>query len=246
MQEVSRTLNNSDLKPEITTGYEFGGDLEFFQNRVSLNATYYIEETRDQILNLDVSRASGFEEAVINAGTVSNRGLELTLGATPVMSGDFQWDLSVNWAKNISEVEELGFGVDTYLLGGSPFGPDIVAQVGQPYGSIYGTDFVYDANGQPVLNRSGQYLATSTNENLGSYLPDWQGGVSTTVSFKGVSLSALVRGQKGGSIYSLSNLFGLYSGIYSETVEEPDSRARTRSRRCCSAGRRIGERSRIG
>ena len=225
IQEVSRTLNNSDLKPEITTGYEFGTDLEFFNNRVSLGATYYIEETKDQILNLQVSRASGFEEAVINAGSISNRGLEVDLGGTPVMTESFQWDLSVNWAKNVSKVEELGLGVDSYVLGGTPFGPDIVAQVGRAYGAIYGSDYVYDAEGNKFMdqdasgNGTGQYLASSDNKNLGSYLPDWQGGVSTTLSYEGLSVSALVRGQKGGSVYSLSNLFGLYSGIYGETSD---------------------------
>lgn len=219
VQRLPEQLPNSELKPEITTSFEVGTNLEFFNNRVALDFTYYRESTRDQIIPIEVSRSSGFITRVVNAGKIINRGAEVSLSATPLITEDFQWDVVANWAKNVSTVDELAEGVTTVTLGNSPFGPDIVAQVGQPYGAIYGTDFVYDANGNKVLTSSGTYR-TSDPEIIGSYVPDWTGGLSNTLSYKGWSASALINGQYGGDIYSVSNLFGLYSGIYQYTAED--------------------------
>ena len=218
LQSLPGTLNNADLKPETTVGYEIGTQLQFFANRVGLDATYYSQETRDQILAVEVSRASGFESTVVNAGTVANRGLELALNFTPVLTQSFQWDVNLNWAKNVNEVVSLREGLESVTLGGPPFGPDIVARVGEPYGAFYGTGFVYDDAGNKIVSGGGTYESTAP-EVLGSYLPDWTGGVSTTLSYKGVTASAVLDGQKGGEIWSLSNTFGLYSGIFAETAE---------------------------
>jgi hypothetical protein len=158
---------------------------------------------------------------VINAGTIANRGLEIVLNTTPVLTESFQWDVSVNWARNVNEVVELAEGVESIPLNSNdsspPFGPEIVAAEGEPYGSFFGPGFVYNENGNKVI--SGGAYDLSSSRILGSYLPDWTGGASTTLSYKGLSASVLVDGQKGGKIWSLSNLFGLYSGIFQETVE---------------------------
>ena len=218
LQSLPTSLNNADLKPEITSGYEVGTQLQFFSNRLGLDATYYAQETRNQILAVEVSRASGFRSTVVNAGTIANRGLELALNFTPVLTQDLQWDVNLNWAKNVNKVVRLQEELRSVTLGGPPFGPDIVARVGEPYGAFYGTGFVYDEAGNKVVGSGGTYESTSPQV-LGSYIPDWTGGVSTTLSYKGVTASAVLDGQKGGEIWSLSNTFGLYSGIFAETAE---------------------------
>lgn len=222
VQSLPNSLPNENLEPEIKTGWEIGTELQFFQNRVGLDATYYSEETRNQILSVGASRASGFTSRVINAGTISNEGVELVLNVTPVVTQDFQWEVTANWSKNVNEVVELAEGVTSIPLNSSasspPFGPQIVAREGEPYGSFFGPGFVYDDNGNKVIN--GGAYATTGSRVLGSYLPDWQGGLSTTLSYKNITASVLVDGQKGGQIWSLSNLFGMYSGIFQETVEK--------------------------
>lgn len=215
---VQRDLNNPELEPEITTGYEIGTELEFFQNRASLDVTYYRDETRNQILPLTVSPASGYESALVNAGKILNQGVEVQLGGTPVLTDDFRWDMSANWATNNGEILELREGTDSYVINAGAFGPNVEARVGQPYGAIYGTALVRNDAGEVVYTESGVPRATQDQQVIGNYQPDWTAGVSTRFSYKGVSLSALVEGQKGGDIWSLSNTFGTYSGLLEETV----------------------------
>jgi len=218
LQRVLRDLNNSELEPEITTGVEVGTELEFFQNRANLDVTYYRDVTENQILPLTVSAASGYESALVNAGSILNKGWEVQVGGTPILTDDFQWDLSVNWAKNSGEIQELREGTSTYVIGAGSFGPDVVAQVGEQYGAIYGTALIRNDAGEIVYTSSGVPRATQNSQVIGNYQPDWTGGVSTRFSYKGLSLSALFEGQKGGDIWSLSNTFGVYSGLLEETV----------------------------
>ena len=221
-QRLPRTLNNSDLEPEIKTGWEVGTELQFFQNRIGLDATYYSEVTDNQILRVGASRASGFETRVVNAGSISNRGVELVLNVTPVLTEDFQWDMTFNWAKNVNEVEDLAEGVTSipldYTDASPPFGPTLVAREGEPFGTFFGSGFVENEDGEKVLNSDGSFQASAPKV-LGDYQPDWTGGFSTTLSYQNFTATMLIDGQKGGDIWSLSNLFGLYSGIFEETAE---------------------------
>ncbi len=227
LQSLPTTLPNLELQPERTTSLEAGLELTFFDSRIGLDLTGYTEETTDQILPVEVSRATGYARQFVNAGSISNKGVELALRTTPVMlDNGFRWDLNFNAARNVSEVNELIEGLDVYTLGTAPFGPRIAAAVGQPYGALVGSDFVRDANGNVVVNvdAAGNFTSyaktSSNNEILGSYLPDWTGGVSTTFSYKGVQLSGLLDGQLGGDIFSLTALWGRYSGILDRTVED--------------------------
>jgi len=215
---VDRTSANPDLQREITTEIEVRVDLRFFSNRLDLNATYYNKDTEDQILQSDVSATSGINATVINAGEISNTGFETSLTATPVRTQDLQWDVTVNWATNDNEVEELAEGINTFEIGSAIFGPDFVAREGEPFGTFLGDKLVRDANGNIVYNRDGTPRSFNTQQNLGDFQPDWTGGISTRVSYKGFSFSALIDGQMGGQIWSLSNTFGTFSGMVESTV----------------------------
>jgi len=221
LQSLPGTLPNENLKPEIKTGWEVGTQLQFFDNRIGLDATYYSEETRNQILSVGGSRASGFASRTINAGTISNTGVELALNLTAMQTQSMQWDFNFNWAKNVNEVVDLAKGVSSIPLNanapGPPFGPDIIAREGEEYGAFFGPGFARTDDGQRIVSSNGFYTATAPKV-LGSYLPDWTGGASTTFSYQGFSASVLIDGQKGGQIWSLSNLFGLYSGIFQNSA----------------------------
>lgn len=221
LQRVQRDSNNPNLKPEITTGIEFGADLEFFNDRASLSTTYYRDVTRDQILNVDVSAGSGFESSLVNAGEISNRGLEASLTVTPVLTEAAQWDITANFNKNVNKVVELAEGISTYNIAEfTVFGPSVQAREGEAYGALVGPALVRDQNGEVVFNETGSPLTTSDNRNLGNFQPDWTGGLSTSFSYEGLTLNALVNGQMGGNIWSVSNMFGMYSGLLEKTVED--------------------------
>jgi TonB-linked SusC/RagA family outer membrane protein len=212
---VPSELNNSELKPEQSYAWEAGTNLEFLQSRAKLQLTYYNRRTEDQIIPIKVSRASGYETQVVNAGQVSNKGLEAELQVTPVqLSNGFRWTVSANWAKNVSSVDELARGVQNYQIDTFPFGASVNAPVGGSYGEIRGTNFeYYEDTDKKVVNPDGTYAIDQTQNDLGSFQPDWTGGLSTTLYYKGFSASAAIDGQKGGHIYSVTNVFGNYAGI---------------------------------
>ena len=219
LQQVQRNANNPNLKPEQTTGIEFGTDLRFFNDRINLSTTYYRDVTRDQILSINVSGATGVNSSLVNAGKVTNRGLETSLTVTPVLMESFQWDVTANFNKNVNKVVELAEGISTYDIAPfTIFGPEIQAREGETYGAIVQPALRRDANGNVVFQRNGTPLTTTQPQVLGSFQPDWTGGLSTTMSYKGLTFSALIDGQMGGKVYSLSNKFGVYSGLLESTV----------------------------
>ncbi len=216
---VPNSLNNPILKPERTQSWEIGTQLNFLSNRVGLDFTYYDQVSKDQIIAVATSATTGFSSQLINAGKIRNKGIELSLNATPVkLKNDmFTWDVGFNFAKNTSKVEELVEGLDNIQIG-SLWGASVNARVGQAYGTIEGTNYVFDASGNKVVGEDGHYLRSETPEVLGSVLADFTGGVNTTFSIKGISISSLFDFQKGGTLFSTSNMFGKYAGQLDETA----------------------------
>jgi TonB-linked SusC/RagA family outer membrane protein len=211
-------LNNLNLRPEKIDGWEVGAELKFFNNRLGLDFTFYNKTTSDLIFAVPISAASGFTSAVMNAGKMSNKGIELMLTATPVKYNNFRWDVILNFGKNTNEVLELIDDVESLRLGSGPFQATIEARVGEAYGQIVATDFVYDANGRKVVDKSGRYLKTTAVQSLGSVLPDWNAGITNAFSWKGLQVSALIDIQKGGKYFSTTHMFGTYSGILEHTA----------------------------
>ena len=225
---VPNAQNNPGLRPEKTSSFEVGVDMNFFMDRVRLDMTYYNSTTEDLIFNVPVSGASGYTSAVLNAGETNNKGVEIALGATPVMTDNFRWDISVNLAKNKNELISLSEGIEslTYatLFGVSlqarPQGEDADGNItpGDALGTFYGYDFLYDDDGNKLVDGDGYYLSTDEVVNIGSILPDYTGGVYNALSFGNLRLSALIDFQKGGSLHSYSNQWGKYSGTLAETA----------------------------
>ena len=215
---VPNAQNNPGLRPESTTSLEIGTELSFFLDRLRIDATYYNNVTEDLIFNVPISAASGYTSTVLNAGKTQNRGIELAISGTPVQTDDFRWDIGVNFAKNENELLELADGVENIRYT-SLFGVTLEARPGQPLGTFYGYDFVYDDDGNKLVNANGTYVRTPGVVPIGDILADFTGGVWTDMQYKNVSFSALVDFQKGGSVHSYSNQWGKYSGTLAETVE---------------------------
>lgn len=216
---MNTTLKNKDLKPESTTSFEAGLELSFFNNRLGFEATYYAAETKDQIMPLSVSGSTGYLERVINAGLITNKGVELALNAAPVKTRGFEWNTVVTFASNRNKVKELIDGTDYYRIANAPFKIEIGALKGDAYGVIMGTDFIYDDNGNKVVGADGMYLFTDENVNIGTIFPDFTGGWSNTFRYKNFDLGVLLDFSKGANYFSISYMWGMYSGMLEESAE---------------------------
>ncbi len=215
---VPNTLPNPDLKPEITSEYEFGTELKVLNNRLGLNLSYYNRRTRNQIIPLSRSAATGATYKYVNAGLLENKGIELSLNASPVSMENFKWDITLNWAKNNNKIVRLTTDQKTMVLANAPFAVQLEAREGESFGSIVGYDFVYNEKGQKVVDEEGTYLRSDDQKVLGSVLPSFTGGVINAFRYKGFNLSALIDFQKGGSFFSTTQMFGRQTGILEETA----------------------------
>lgn len=216
----SNTMLNANLKPELTNSYEVGAEIRLWRNRVGLDLTYYKQDSYNQILNVNISNATGFTSKLLNAGRLQNKGVEVQLRATPIMAGDFQWDVMLNWARNRNKVIELADGLDVYQLNATTNirGMSVEARVGQPYGTFFGQGFLRDPAGNIVYNTAGKPQIDPVRRILGNFTPDWIGGFQNTFTYKRFSLSSLIDVKQGGDIFSQSVNIGRFTGVLAETT----------------------------
>ncbi|MFK7979600.1 MAG: SusC/RagA family TonB-linked outer membrane protein [Saprospiraceae bacterium] len=214
---VPNSQNNLSLKPERTTELEFGLDARFLNNRFGVDVAYFKRNTKDQIFSVPTSAATGYTSRILNSGEMENSGIELQLNATPIMRNDFSWNIGVNIAKLNNKVVSLADGVESIDMGGT-WAADLRVQEGQKYMALYGQDYVYDDNGNKTVDENGAYMFTTDRVYLGSALADWVGGISTSISFKSLTISGLFHFQYGGIMHSTSLQWSKYSGMHPETV----------------------------
>ena len=213
---LTPALYNPDLLPERTKSIEAGLEARFLKDRFGFDFSLYKNNSFDQIMPIEVSRGSGYSAMYINAGEIQNRGIELSLNAEIARKKDFSWNVDLNWFKNDNKVVSLGGGIDNILLF-SQWDVSINARVGEPYGAIIGTNFVY-LDGKRVVGSDGFYLKTANEEVIGNINPDWNAGIKNTFRYKGFSLSGLIDIQQGGDIYSNNTKYGWSTGLYEETA----------------------------
>lgn len=213
---VPNTQWNPNIKPESTIGTEFGVDVNAYGNRVRLAATYYSQTSTDLILPLQVEAASGFTSSWENAGEMTNKGIELQLGLTPIKTDNFSFDIDLNFAKNRNEVTSLG-GADSYTLGGQ-WGMELQAIPGQAYGAIVGFPYARTESGDIIYENGLPKVNNSELVTLGNITPDWTGGANFTFKYKNFDLSTLVDAKIGGDIFSMSYMWGRYAGTLDETL----------------------------
>ncbi|WP_258138815.1 SusC/RagA family TonB-linked outer membrane protein [Mucilaginibacter phenanthrenivorans] len=215
---VSTVRNNADLKPERTKSFEAGLEASFLKNRLGFDFTYYKNNTINQILPVSVSTVTGYSGLYVNSGNVQNKGVEVSLNGTPFKTNDFSWNINVNFAKNTNKVLSLYNDVNNYQLAAYKGGVTTNVTVGEAYGTLRGTDFIYN-NGQKEVDANGRYLFTSNSNNvIGNSNPDWTGGVFNAFRYKNFTLSFLIDFSHGGSIYDVDMVFGLWTGLYPETA----------------------------
>ena len=221
----SDVIPNKNLKPTMTNSIELGFELKFLKNRLGLDFTYYNQNSKDQILRMNTSYASGYRYQLINAGDIENRGVEVVLNTRPIEMKDFSWDLNVNFAKNSNKVKELANGVDEFELASARWlGVKVVAKVGENYGCIMGKDFLRNDNGDIIIDgKTGLPKMTHDLKVLGNATWDWTGGLTTNVRYKNFSMGAIFDVKVGADLYSMSARSAYSTGKHKETLEGRDA-----------------------
>ncbi|HEV7620976.1 MAG TPA: SusC/RagA family TonB-linked outer membrane protein, partial [Flavisolibacter sp.] len=215
---INASKNNPALLPEKTQSYELGVEASFLKNRLGFDVTYYNAKTYNQIYAVPVSNSTGYNSKLLNAGNVRNKGVEVSINATPVQTSAFSWNINANWTRNRNKVEELAPGIDNIVLASFQGGITLNASLNQPYGTLRGTDFIY-TNGQKTIGANGRYLKTATsNVTIGNVNPDWIGGINNRLKYQNITLSFLIDIRQGSSVFSLDRYYGLATGLYPETA----------------------------
>ena len=211
---------NKDLRPTMTSSYEAGLELKFFNNRLSIDATYYNQKSVDQIIRLASSSTSGYEYRLINAGAIRNEGIELAINGRAVQAGDFAWDLGMNFSKNSNKVLSLVDDMDYFEIEKATWcNVSVGAEVGKNFGSIVGPDWKRTESGEVIINpQTGLPEVDETLRTLGNASWDWTGGFYTTFSYKGFRLAAAFDVKVGADLYSMSMRSAYDSGKAMETV----------------------------
>jgi len=211
-------IGNPNLRPEITTSFEAGLDLGFFNDRIGIEATWYSNESRDQILTVPIAASSGFTSQTLNAGSITNKGIELLLRAQPVRTRNFTWELTGTYTRNKSRVNELFPGVDQVDLGGF-VGATLTAKVGEPYGSFFGAGFLRDPEGRVVVDEATGYPVTDpVAKTYGSIQPKYMASLLNAFSYKGFTFTFLFDARKGGVFYSRTRSLQTFVGTDPRTL----------------------------
>lgn len=202
----NNTQPNKDLKPTMTTSYELGLEMKFFNNRLGLDVTYYNQNSKDQIMNLASSSTSGYSYRLINAGEIQNKGIEIALNGRALQIKDFAWDMGVNFSKNSNKVKSLTEGMDYFEIEKATWcNVSVGAEVGKNFGSIVAPDFKRNENGDILINgETGMPIYDEKTRTIGNASWDWTGGFYTTFSYKNFRLSAAFDVKVGADVFSMS------------------------------------------
>jgi iron complex outermembrane receptor protein len=213
------------LKPQFVTGYEAGINLGFLENRIDFDFTWYFKHSYDQILDLPIPVSSGAYNLTINRGELSNKGFEFIINTVPVQTKNTILKAGLNFSRNRNYILSLGGYSDTYHLADiwGLNGPSMDLYEGDEYGTITGYDYVYDANGNRILNDAGtQYKITDTRVPIGNASPDFTAAFNTELIYKNFRISALIDTKWGGDIYCGSYVIALQTGQSPSTLLERD------------------------
>jgi len=231
------TLPNTDLKSLFTTSYEGGLEIKMFNNRLGIDIAAYKGNTKNQILSSTVDASSGVRSVIVNAGLVTNSGIEIALDGTPIKThGGFSWNITGTFAANKNTVVELTPGLDQYILQNGPGSRGaIIALPGGSMGDLYGRGYEKSPDGQIVYDANGNPIITTDMKYIGNTNPRWKASIANTFKYKQFSLNFMFDSQYGAVGYSLSaaalaeqgktvnTLPGRYNGIIGNGVQRnPD------------------------
>ena len=219
--------NTNQANPTIRGGeraeFEIGTELQFFRNRVGIDFTYFNRIDRNLPTTVPLSSASGYFGASLNSSIISSNGIEVALNGTPIKNENFTWNVGLNFGTLKKTTDELyidpetGEAIENEILDTTWRGLTIQSRVGEEFGAIYGRKITKDDAGNMLLDDQGR-IEFEQNQYLGNLLPDFTGGLTNTFRYKNFTISANVDFQSGGKFFSVSQMFGHYSGLLTPTV----------------------------
>ncbi|WP_372948143.1 SusC/RagA family TonB-linked outer membrane protein [Mariniphaga sp.] len=219
---TSGTLLLPDLKPEIQTSWEIGADLALFDNRLRLDGTYYQAENENQILSIGLPPSSGYTGKQINAGLISSKGMEFSLGFTPISNSDWNWDVNFVFSRNRTKVEELAEGFDYIVLWtdakggavtrvGDEIGQivdDVIVRVDDPSSPYHGWPIIDEEGWDDADNWENHMEKGDNTAVIGNFNPNFLMGMQTSLSYKKWTLSASLDWRNGGDFISQTYRYG--------------------------------------
>ncbi|MCF8715520.1 SusC/RagA family TonB-linked outer membrane protein [Joostella atrarenae] len=249
---IDNVIPATSLKPEESVSYELGGELYFLNSRVKLDIAYYENESSNQLIRIENAWERGARYAFINAGTITNKGVEVKLDLGLIQSPEFKWDVSLNWSMNDGVVSGFPSDLVDFKHIAAWSGPEIRATNGEPYGHIVGFEYFRDSqealNNVPnmsddfiaygytaedniygtgeVLTRDGMPMHNvwRGTRDLGAIAPlDWSSGITNTFSYKNFGMSFLFDVRKGGHVISTTYQSMSLSGMNPDSAGVNDN-----------------------
>lgn len=196
------TATSPNIKPEFVNTFEIGAQFGFFNDRITLEGSYYVANTKDLITRATASSASGLANELRNVGELENKGFEIDLGLVPVKTANFRWDVRTNLSSYKTKIIKLADGATSVNLQ-QPFAQfGIFAEVGEEFPLIKGTTYVRDANGNVIVDANGNPTRNSTFTKLGKGVPDYIIGLTNSFEYKGLKLTMVADFRTGASTWS--------------------------------------------
>ncbi|WP_126247069.1 SusC/RagA family TonB-linked outer membrane protein [Chitinophaga rhizosphaerae] len=210
------TRGNPNMKPETTTSTEVGTELRFLGNRLGLDVTYYVNNSRDQILQPRVSNATGYILSYVNTGEIENRGIEVSINANPIRKKDFNWDVALNFSKNKGTVKSLPAALPILYVTDVQVGNAKAASFdGGNFMGLSGSRWQHDENGNTILDWDTGLpkISGNTTENVGNREPNLLGGINNSFTYKNWNLSFLWDFRLGGDVFNGTEYMLVSNGL---------------------------------
>ncbi|BAV08794.1 iron complex outermembrane recepter protein [Filimonas lacunae] len=222
---LTGTYGNSNLVPEKKYEAEFGIEARFLNNRIGMDVNYYTNQIKNQIINLSTAGSVGAGSQIINVGEIDNKGLEVGLNFTPIVTKAFKWDMRVNYSFSKSKVKSLTSGLNQIVFyDGEQSAFRIVAGVGETLGNIYVMPRATNEKGELLINDDGLYVIDKSRYvKAGNIMPKAIGGISNTFTYKSFSLDFTADYRIGGQLLSPPTKYALGAGMYKSTLEYRDA-----------------------
>lgn len=222
--EAPSVLFSGDLLPERKREFELGLEMNFFNGRVGIDFSYYTNRNYNKIMGVPLDATTGAGEIRLNAGEIKNDGFEAMLNFVPIKTPDFRWDVSITAARQYSEVVKLYSGIKQRTVATLRGGVYVMAVEGERTGNIYGHSVMRDEQGNQIVNSSGTDYVLDNSERtiVGNVNPDFLGGFTTSLSYKGFTLHALFDYSFGASMFSETNQWMMHNGTHMETLNYRD------------------------
>lgn len=221
----SGKYGNLALMPEMKYEWEYGLETKFLKNRLGLDLSYYHNYIDKQILDLQNEPSRGATSQTVNVGRISNKGLEVSLTATPIQQENFSWNTRLNYSFNKTMVDEFSGGeTEIVFYSADQSSLKVVAEAGKKLGNIYVYDIAKDEKGNNLISDEGYYVIDKTKyKYVGNILPKAIGGMTNTFNYKNLSLDFTVDYRFGGKMVSENQKYAMGAGMYENTLEYRDT-----------------------